>query len=70
MADFPPMSGRRSSLAFRKNELVNCENPRRLSLLETKANGEVNKNLKNLVVKVSLFTYIFQPLSTPFFVLV
>ncbi|CAF0995412.1 unnamed protein product, partial [Adineta ricciae] len=50
--DCPPASsGRRSSLAFRKNEQINLEaNNRRMSLLDSKANGEL-KNLRNLVVK-------------------
>ncbi len=57
MIDFPQTSPRRSSLAFRKNEQVHTDNTRRLSLLELQANGELNKNLKNLVVKVSLFQF-------------
>jgi len=36
---------------------MNVNNTRRLSLLELKANGELNKNLKNLVVKVRLFKF-------------
>ncbi|CAF0992878.1 unnamed protein product, partial [Adineta ricciae] len=50
--DCPPAaSGRRSSLAFRKNEQISLEvNNRRMSLLDSKANGEM-KNLRNLVVK-------------------
>jgi hypothetical protein len=52
--DFPQIGPRRSSLAFRK-EQIHADNVRRMSLLELKANGELNKNLKNLVVKVSLF---------------
>jgi hypothetical protein len=51
--DFPPISTRRSSLAFRKNEQITDESSRRLSLLELIANGELNKNLKSLVVKVN-----------------
>lgn len=50
--DFPQTNTRRSSLAFRKNDQVNVDNARRLSLLELKANGEASKNMKNLVVKV------------------
>ncbi len=58
--DFPPLlSGRRSSLAFRKNEQFNVDiNTRRMSLLESKVNGELNKNLRNLIVKVSLINYV------------
>ncbi|CAF0881089.1 unnamed protein product [Adineta steineri] len=52
--DFPQMSTRRSSLAFRKNDQVNSDDTRRMSLLESKANGELNKNLKNLIVKYNL----------------
>lgn len=53
--DFPPLSGRRSSLAFRKNEQISIDlNTRRMSLLESKVNGELSKNFKNLVVKVSV----------------
>ncbi len=55
--DFPQTGPRRASLAFRKSEQVNVDNTRRMSLLELKANGESNKNLKNLVVKVSLFKF-------------
>lgn len=55
--DFPPVSTRRSSLAFKKNEQVNTDDSRRMSLLDLKANGELNKNLKNLVVRVCLFLY-------------
>lgn len=51
--DLPQTNTRRSSLAFRKNDQVNIDNARRLSLLELKANGEANKNLRSLVVKVN-----------------
>ncbi|CAF0993071.1 unnamed protein product [Adineta ricciae] len=49
--DFPPVSTRRSSLAFKKNEQVNTDDSRRMSLLDPKVNGELTKNLKNLVVR-------------------
>jgi hypothetical protein len=54
--DFPPLTRRRSSLAFRRNEQINMDsnNTRRMSLFESKLNGELNKNLRNLIVKVSL----------------
>lgn len=58
--DVPPAGTRRSSLAFRKNELVNVDNTRRMSLLDTQHNGELNKNLKNLIVKVSFFSFSFK----------
>jgi hypothetical protein len=52
--DFPALTGRRSSLAFRKNEQSNMDlNTRRMSMLEAKANGEANRNFRNLIVKVS-----------------
>lgn len=51
--DFPSLAGRRSSLAFRKSEQFNIDpNLRRMSLFEPKANGEANRNLRNLIVKV------------------
>ena len=50
--DVPQTNTRRSSLAFRKNEQINVDNTRRLSLLELKANGDSVKTLKSLVVKV------------------
>jgi hypothetical protein len=50
--DFQPVMTRRSSLAFRKNEQIHYDGSRRMSLLESKANGDMNKNMKNLVVKV------------------
>ena len=56
--DFPQTSARRSSLAFRKSEQVNLDNARRLSLLEMKANGEQNRNLRSLVVKVILSCFL------------
>ncbi|CAF3678254.1 unnamed protein product [Rotaria sordida] len=49
--DFPQTNTRRSSLAFRKSEQINYDGTRRRSLLELKPNGDLNKNLKNLVVK-------------------
>ncbi|UJR09022.1 hypothetical protein I4U23_013271 [Adineta vaga] len=51
--DCPPTtSGRRASLAFRKNEQSNLDtNNRRMSLLDSKINGDLNKNLRSLVVK-------------------
>ncbi|CAF3419168.1 unnamed protein product [Rotaria sp. Silwood1] len=49
--DFPQTAIRRSSLAFRKSDQINYDDTRRRSLLELKPNGELNKNLKNLVVK-------------------
>lgn len=52
--DFQPITGRRSSLAFRKNDQTTFDGTRRMSLLESKANGDLNKNMKNLVVKVCL----------------
>jgi hypothetical protein len=61
--DFPQTGTRRSSLAFRKNEQINVDNTRRMSLLELKPNGESNKNLKNLVVKVSLFKCFFHKIK-------
>jgi hypothetical protein len=58
--DFPQITGRRSSLAFRKNEQIAIDNnTRRMSLLEPKANGELNKHIRNLIVKVSLLLIIF-----------
>ena len=50
--DFQPNTGRRPSLAFRKNEQVSVDSTRRMSLLESKINGDIGKGLKNLVVKV------------------
>ena len=52
--DFQPITARRSSLAFRKNEQISFDGTRRMSLLEQKANGDLNKTMKNLVVKVRL----------------
>ncbi|CAF4754662.1 unnamed protein product [Rotaria sp. Silwood1] len=51
--DFPPLTTRRSSLAFRKNEQNNNDNTntRRMSLLESKVNGDINKTLKTLIVQ-------------------
>lgn len=50
--DFPPLTGRRSSLAFRKTEQINTDHKqRRMSLLDSKSNGEAMKNFKNLIVK-------------------
>lgn len=67
--DFPQAGTRRSSLAFRKNEQIHIDNTRRMSLLDTQTNGELNKNLKNLVVKVNfllLFSLNKQILSSRF----
>lgn len=51
--DFPSLAARRSSLAFRRSDQFNIDpNLRRMSLFEAKANGEVNRNLRNLIVKV------------------
>lgn len=50
--DVLSVNTRRSSLAFRKNEQVNPDGLRRLSLLDSKTNGDLNKNFRNLVVKV------------------
>ena len=51
--DLPPLTGRRSSLAFKKNEQINTDHGRRrMSLFDAKINGETNKNFKNLVDKV------------------
>ncbi|CAF2937828.1 unnamed protein product [Rotaria sp. Silwood2] len=50
--DFPQLATRRSSLAFRKNEQNNIDNnTRRMSLLESKVNGDLNKNFKTLIVQ-------------------
>ncbi|CAF4491215.1 unnamed protein product, partial [Didymodactylos carnosus] len=49
--DFPQSSARRSSLAFRKNDIIHCDGPRRMSSFELKPNGELNKNFKSTVVK-------------------
>jgi hypothetical protein len=62
--DFSQTNARRSSLAFRKNEQINVDNARRLSLLELKENGESNKNLKNLVVKVNFNQFSSKIIST------
>ncbi len=52
--DFTALANRRSSLAFRKSEQTHIDlNTRRMSLLEVKANGEANRNFKNLIVKVN-----------------
>ena len=52
--DFYPLTARRSSLAGKKNDSINFDNPRRMSLLEVKINGESNKSSKNLALKVSV----------------
>ncbi|CAF1299740.1 unnamed protein product [Adineta steineri] len=51
--DYPPSAGRRASLAFRKNEQISTDitHGRRMSLFDSIPNGELMKNLKNLVVK-------------------
>ncbi len=52
--DFAALSGRRSSLAFWKNDQTNIDlNTRRMSLLEAKANGEASRSFKTLIVKVN-----------------
>jgi len=66
--DFPQTNTRRSSLAFRKNEQVSVDSNRRLSLLELQANGELNKHLKNLVVKVCVCVF-FSPMTIRFNIL-
>lgn len=68
--DFPQLTGRRSSLAFRKSDQVNYDNTRRMSLLESKANGDVGKNIKNLVVKVRPHHLIERMALLPFNLLV
>ena len=60
--DFPPLTGRRSSLAFRKSDQLTVEpNLRRASLFEVRINGEVSRTMRNLIVKVSsiLLVYTF-----------
>ncbi len=57
--DFPSSTARRASLAFRKNEQISFDNNnRRMSLLDSKPNGEINKSLKNLTVTVSFLNYL------------
>ena len=48
------MMARRSSLAGKKNDSINFDNPRRMSLLEVRINGEMNRSAKNLALKVSV----------------
>lgn len=51
--DFPQLSARRSSLAFRKSDQLTVDpSLRRASLFEVKINGEVNRTMRNLIVKV------------------
>ncbi|CAF4224466.1 unnamed protein product [Rotaria socialis] len=51
--DFPQLAARRSSLAFRRSDPTSTDNnnSRRMSLLEQKPNGDLNKTFKTLIVQ-------------------
>ena len=50
--DFLPLGTRRASLAGRRKESISDENARRMSLLETRGNGEPTRTLKNIMITV------------------
>ena len=56
--DFSSLTTRRSSLAPRRNEPSYIDNnKRRISLFDSKINGDLNRNFKTLIVQVSSSIY-------------
>ncbi|CAM4764302.1 unnamed protein product [Rotaria magnacalcarata] len=56
--DFSQLAARRTSLAFRRSDPTSTENnnSRRMSHLEQKSNGDLNKNFKTLIVQYDNIT--------------